>query len=75
MCLQKQACLAVRNVVARRREHGRELVELGVEELIRRAMRDHPETCGDEGRAALRDLELQVELRELWTGEGRGIQA
>ncbi len=73
--LQKQACMAVRNVVARNKEHIGAFVERGVEELIHRAMRAHPEACGDEGRAALRDLELKVELRAPWTGEGKGIKA
>ena len=49
-------------------------IELGVEELIRTAIRRH-HTCADEAKAALRDLELKVELRELWTGEGKGVHA
>ena len=66
--------MAVRNIVARCREHSQVFVDLGVEDLIHAAMKNHT-ACSDEARAALRDLQLKVELRELWTGEGKGIRA
>ncbi len=66
--------MATRNVVARVREHAQVFVELGIEAIIQDAMARFPE-CQDEAKAALRDLDLKVELKELWTGEGKGIQA
>ena len=66
--------MAVRNIVARCREHSHVFIELGVEDLIRTAMRRH-HAYADEAKAALRDLELKVALRELWTGEGKGVHA
>ncbi|XP_052797041.1 armadillo repeat-containing protein 6-like [Mya arenaria] len=65
--VQKQACMAIRNVVARTRDLCGLFVELGAEELIGRA-RQLP-GCEDEGKAALRDLGCQVDLKERWTGE------
>lgn len=73
MKLQKQACMAVRNVVARTKEYSSTFLDLGAEPLLRRAMTEH-ESCHDEAKAALRDLECQVELKELWKGEGKGIK-
>lgn len=64
--------MAVRNLVARSREYCSTFLELGIEDLIRSAMKNHSE-CQDEGKAALRDLECKVELVERWTGEGKGI--
>ena len=63
--MQKQACMAVRNLVARTREHSQPFILLGIEPLLRDAER----LCPDEAKAALRDLDLKVELKELWKGE------
>ncbi len=70
--LQKQACMAVRNLVARSREHCSAFLELGTEALIRHVL-GHHKSCHDEAKAALRDLGCSVELKELWTGDGKGI--
>ncbi|ELU02618.1 hypothetical protein CAPTEDRAFT_184330 [Capitella teleta] len=70
--VQKKACMAVRNLVARSREYSDAFLVLGVEDLIREAIRRH-EDCQDEGKAALRDLDLKVNLIERWTGQGQGI--
>ena len=65
---QKQACMALRNLVARTREYCDPILELGAEQLINAARTNH-KTCNDEAKAALRDLGCQVELKELWKGE------
>lgn len=59
--------MAVRNLVARSREYCQCFIEVGAETLIRQAM-PLPD-CSDLAKAALRDLECQVELKELWKGE------
>ena len=70
---QKQACMAVRNLVARTREYCDSFLELGLEALLQRTLETHKE-CHDEAKAALRDLGCDVKLEVRWTGEGRGIQ-
>lgn len=69
---QKQACMLIRNLVARTRNYSQQILELGAEALITRAVQTHKD-CGDEGKAALRDLGCKVELRELWTGKHGSI--
>jgi len=64
--------MAIRNIVARTREHSTAFLEQGAEALIRRAYDTHP-LCKDLAKAALRDLDCSVQLNELWTGEGRGV--
>lgn len=65
--VQNSACMAIRNLVARSREHCQPFLEVGAEALIRQAL-SLPE-CNDLAKAALRDLDCQVELKELWKGE------
>lgn len=66
--VQKQSCMLLRNLVARSRDFTQPILEMGAEALISQALTAHRD-CGDVGRAALRDLGCQVELRELWTGK------
>ncbi|XP_028283488.1 armadillo repeat-containing protein 6 isoform X2 [Parambassis ranga] len=66
--VQKQACMLLRNLVSRARTYSQPILEMGAEALIAQALRTHQD-CGDVGKAALRDLGCQVELRELWTGK------
>ncbi|KAM4604730.1 armadillo repeat-containing protein 6 [Polymixia lowei] len=66
--VQKQGCMLLRNLVARMRNFSQLILEMGAEALIAHALQTHRD-CGDVGRAALRDLGCQVELRELWTGK------
>ncbi|XP_066513510.1 armadillo repeat-containing protein 6-like [Hoplias malabaricus] len=66
--VQKQSCMLLRNLVARTRDFSQTILEMGAEALIGQALVSHRD-CGDVGRAALRDLGCQVELRELWTGK------
>lgn len=54
--VQRQACIAFRNLVSRCKEHRKELLAIGVEGSIRQAKRNFPAACQDVGAAALRDL-------------------
>ena len=64
--------MAIRNLLARTRTCCPEFINLGVEPLLQRTIATH-KTCGDEAKAALRDLDLKVELKTPWMGEGKGI--
>ncbi|XP_016387254.1 armadillo repeat-containing protein 6-like, partial [Sinocyclocheilus rhinocerous] len=66
--VQKQSCMLLRNLVAHTRDFSQLILEMGAEALISQALAAHRD-CGDVGRAALRDLGCQVELREFWTGK------
>ncbi|KAM8726922.1 armadillo repeat-containing protein 6 isoform 1-T4 [Acanthopagrus schlegelii] len=66
--VQKQACMLLRNLVSRTNNYNQPILEMGAEALITQALRTHRD-CGDVGKAALRDLGCQVELKELWTGK------
>jgi len=65
--------MAVRNIVARRRDLTDAFISHGVESHLRRAVALH-QSCRDEAHAALRDLGCQVDLKELWTGSGSHLQ-
>jgi len=65
--------MAIRNLVSRSPEHCAAFLDLKVESLLRRAMKAHSGECHDEARAALRDLDCPIELKELWTGTGRDL--
>ena len=56
--VQRQACMALRNVVARSPELRPGMLELGYESAVKRARVRHPQACADVGTAALRDLGL-----------------
>ena len=64
--------MAIRNVVVRTREYCQPILDQGAETLINEARRKH-KSIEDEAKAALRDLDCKVDLKELWTGEGKGI--
>ncbi|XP_047445416.1 armadillo repeat-containing protein 6 [Mugil cephalus] len=66
--VQKQACMLLRNLVSRTRNFSQAILDMGAEALIIEAIRTHRD-CADTGKAALRDLGCQVELKELWTGK------
>lgn len=70
--VQKSACMAIRNLVSRAREHCQAFIEVGVEALIRNAM--NIADCNDLAKAALRDLGCKVELKELWKGEKNPLE-
>ena len=54
--VQRQACIALRNLVARCKEYQEPLRELGMEDAVRAAKQKFPAACADVGSAALRDL-------------------
>ncbi|CAL8469870.1 g9412 [Coccomyxa elongata] len=54
--VQRQACMALRNMVARNPELRPAVLERGAEAFLRRAKVAHPATSADVGSAALRDL-------------------
>lgn len=66
--LQKQACMALRNLVARTRDNCQNILEQGAEAVINDALQRHS-GLQDEAKAALRDLGCKVELKERWKGE------
>ena len=73
---QKQACLAIRNLVGRNPEHREIILELGAEALIRKAQQfEGRADLADLAKGALRDLGCSVELKELWTGTGQANMA
>lgn len=54
--------MAIRNLVSRVPEHQQLFVEYGVEDVIQTALNNHGECVKDVAKAALRDLELKVDL-------------
>lgn len=71
--VQKLGCMAVRNMVSRLPENKQVFVEYGVEAVIHSALRNHGEEVKDIAHAALRDLNLKVDLKEQWRGTGHEI--
>jgi len=71
--VQKQGCLALRNMVARYKDAKDPILNAGAEPIIRAAMVTHL-SCIDHAKAALRDLGCHVELREEWKGGTGGIK-
>ena len=65
--------MAIRNMVSRLPENKRVFIEYGVEGVINTALKNHGEAVKDLARAALRDLDLKVELVEQWRGTGHEI--
>jgi len=66
--LQRQACMVLRNMVARNPELIDAVLGEGAESAINICLQAHKD-CADEAKAALRDLHCKVELKERWTGE------
>lgn len=54
--VQRQACIALRNLVARCKDQQSAILGIGAEEAIRSAKLAFPSACKDVGSAALRDL-------------------
>ncbi len=57
--VQRQACMSIRNVGARNPELRPIVLDKGAEPLLRSAKKMFPQSCGDVGSAALRDLDIQ----------------
>jgi hypothetical protein len=60
-------------MVSRNKALGDKIINLNIEELLRKILNQNDPYCFDEVKAALRDLDLKVELKELWTGSGRQL--
>jgi armadillo repeat-containing protein 6 len=69
--LKKFCCMAIRNIVSRNKKLGEKLIANNVEEPLRKIYQQNDRNCSEESKAALRDLDLQIDLKELWTGSGR----
>lgn len=65
--------MAMRNSISRNRNLGSKLLELRVEEILRKILNQNDPQCYDEVKSVLRDLGCQVELKELWTGTGKNL--
>jgi hypothetical protein len=72
--LKKSCCLALRNSISRNRQLGDKLLELRIEEILLRIMKNPELKCNDEVKSVLRDLGCDIELKELWTGSGKNLQ-
>lgn len=72
--VQKAACRAIRNLVARNRYHKDEFINKNIENIIRQAKSRHNQVLEDESKAALRDLNLDVDLKVRWLGKNGGLQ-
>ncbi|GBP91006.1 Armadillo repeat-containing protein 6 homolog [Eumeta japonica] len=68
--IQKNACWAIRNMVARCRDQNAKFHELGAQEILDAAYRRFSKEFGFDIRSALRDLDCDVKLEEQWTGSG-----
>ncbi|KAJ8934298.1 hypothetical protein NQ318_005476 [Aromia moschata] len=70
--VQKTASWAVRNMVSRNKSHGRNFLSLGIEDLLRADLEKF-EGIEYDVKAALRDLNCNVNLKEEWTGTGGAL--
>lgn len=70
--MQKHACTAIRNIVSRNRELASEFLALNVESIIVKIINQY-KNCEFEAKSALRDLGLEVNFKEQWTGTGQKL--
>ncbi|KAJ0171700.1 hypothetical protein K1T71_012463 [Dendrolimus kikuchii] len=68
--VQKNACWAIRNMVARCCEFNPKFHELGVESILNSAYDKFNAEFGFDIKSALRDLQCDVKFDEQWTGKG-----
>ncbi|XP_057370996.1 armadillo repeat-containing protein 6-like [Daphnia carinata] len=71
--VERQASMAIRNIVSRRKDLTTVFLEAGVEELLQTAMKRTQRAPTVEIKAALRDLGCHVQLQEQWTGKGTAM--
>ena len=71
--MQRQASMAIRNIVSRRKDLTTVFLESGIEELLQAALKRTQRAPTVEIKAALRDLGCQVQLQEQWTGKGASM--
>ncbi|CAG9821220.1 unnamed protein product [Phaedon cochleariae] len=70
--IQKTASWAIRNMVCRSKYQSGTFIELGIEELLHKDLKKFKDIEYDI-KAALRDLDCKVNLREEWTGKGGAL--
>lgn len=70
LSVQQQGSWAIRNMSVRNTTEAKEFIELGVESVLSNAVDTHGEILENDIKAALRDLGLKVNLKEIWTGKG-----
>lgn len=69
----RQASWAIRNMSVRNKEDAQEFIELGIEEILLSALSTHKEKMENDVKAAMRDLDLEVQFTERWTGKGGAL--
>lgn len=72
--MQKHACTAVRNIVSRNRELASEFLAHNIESIIEKIISQY-KNCEFEAKSALRDLGLDVNFKEQWTGTGQNLSS
>ncbi|XP_055854103.1 armadillo repeat-containing protein 6 homolog [Episyrphus balteatus] len=70
--VQRNGAWAIRNMVSRSRDQCDSFLSCGAEDLLNAAMAEHPSVSQDI-KAALRDLNCKVELKEEFTGKAEKI--
>lgn len=71
--IQKLGCMAIRNLSSRVPENHASLIAEGVEGVVQATLETFGDQVKDVARAALRDLDLPVDLVEQWRGTGHEI--
>jgi armadillo repeat-containing protein 6 len=72
--VQRNGAWAIRNMVSRSRDQCKEWVNLGAEDVLLNAVKNHPNIEQDV-KSALRDLGVQVKLIEEWKGNPEKVIA
>ncbi|XP_046434464.1 armadillo repeat-containing protein 6 homolog [Neodiprion fabricii] len=70
----RKAAWAVRNMSVRNKTESREFLEHGIEDLLQTVMRNHDHILAEDIKAALRDLGVNVPLKERWVGKGDSLK-
>lgn len=65
----RSVSVAIRNIVSRNPEFIPSFLETGIEDLLNECMKNYP-SVAEELKAALRDLQCKVDLKESWKGTG-----
>ncbi|XP_065216000.1 armadillo repeat-containing protein 6 homolog [Planococcus citri] len=71
--IAKNACWLIKNLSQGNEKFGADFLNLGVEDCLRSILKNH-EDCVFEANTALRVLGFEVESKDIWTGEGKGIE-
>lgn len=69
----QQAARAIRNMSVRNKIEAKEFLDQGIEELFRNALSLYGAEIESDLKAALRDLDLTVDLKERWQGKGNAL--